>query len=81
MGEHALVRAGTVIPPDSIVVGSPAKVIRTQDNSAMTRRNATIYHENALAYAKGEHRAWAEPGYVASVMARLAGHVSPSDSP
>ncbi len=72
VGEHALVRAGAVIPPNSIVVGSPAKVIRSQDNSAMTCRNAVIYHENALAYARGEHRAWAEPGYVARVAARLA---------
>jgi carbonic anhydrase/acetyltransferase-like protein (isoleucine patch superfamily) len=72
VGEHALVRAGAVIPPNSIVAGVPAKVIRSQDNRAANRRNAMLYYENALAYARGEHRAWADPDCHARVAARLA---------
>ncbi len=72
VGEHALVRAGAVIPPDSIVAGVPAKVIRSQDNREANRRNAMLYYENALAYARGEHRAWSDPDCHARVAARLA---------
>lgn len=58
VGQHAYVRDGTVVPPNSIVVGSPAKVIKTQNNWIANRINAAFYHRNAVAYAKGEHRAW-----------------------
>jgi carbonic anhydrase/acetyltransferase-like protein (isoleucine patch superfamily) len=58
IGQHAYVKDGTVVPPNSIVVGSPAKVIRTQNNWIANRVNAAFYHRNALAYAVGEHRAW-----------------------
>ena len=58
VGQHAYVKDGTVVPPDSIVVGSPARVIKTQNNWIANRMNAAFYHRNALAYAEGEHRAW-----------------------
>ena len=29
-----------------------------RDNLAATRRNALVYHRNALAYAQGRHDAW-----------------------
>jgi carbonic anhydrase/acetyltransferase-like protein (isoleucine patch superfamily) len=74
VGQHAYVRDGTVVPPNSIVVGSPAKVIRTQDNWLPNRINAAFYHRNALAYARGEHRAWEGPefdAWFADTLARL----------
>jgi carbonic anhydrase/acetyltransferase-like protein (isoleucine patch superfamily) len=74
VGQHAYVKDGTVVPPNSIVVGSPAKVIRTQNNWLPNRLNAAFYHRNALAYAKGDHRAWDGPefeAWLAETMARL----------
>ena len=70
VGEHALVRAGFVVPPNSIVAGTPARVIRERDNREANRKNALLYHENALAYARGEHRAWADPALAARLAAR-----------
>lgn len=58
VGQHAYVKDGTIVPPNSIVVGSPAKVIRTANNWIANRLNALFYHRNALAYARGDHRAW-----------------------
>jgi carbonic anhydrase/acetyltransferase-like protein (isoleucine patch superfamily) len=53
---HSIVTEGTVIPPNSIVAGAPAKVIKTRDNGVANAMNAVFYHENAKAYARGEHR-------------------------
>jgi hypothetical protein len=39
-------------------MGVPGKVVATRDNFAQTRRNALVYHRNALAYAQGRHDAW-----------------------
>ena len=39
----------------------PGKVIKTRNNFIANRMNALIYHRNALAYARGEHRAWDGP--------------------
>jgi carbonic anhydrase/acetyltransferase-like protein (isoleucine patch superfamily) len=58
VGQHAYVKDGTIVPPNSIVVGSPAKVIRTANSWVANRMNALFYHRNALAYARGDHRAW-----------------------
>lgn len=74
VGQHAYVKDGTVVPPNSIVVGSPAKVIRTADSRLPNRINAEFYHRNALAYANGEHRAWDGPDFdawLAETIARL----------
>ena len=72
VGEHALVRPGVVVPPNSIVAGIPARVIRSQDNRAANRENAMMYFENALAYARGEHRVWADAACHARIAARVA---------
>lgn len=63
VGQHAYVKNGTVVPPNSIVVGSPAKVIRTVDSRVANRVNAEFYLRNALAYARGDHRAWDGPEF------------------
>lgn len=55
---HAFLKEGTVIPPNSIVVGTPAKVVKTLDSSVPNIVNALLYHRNAAAYAGGNHRAW-----------------------
>ncbi len=61
----AFLAHGTVVPDNSIVMGVPAKVVRSQNNWARNRFNALIYYRNALAYAKGEHRAWDTDDYSA----------------
>ena len=58
---HAIVTEGAVIPPNSVVAGVPAKVIAQRNNWVRTRFNAFLYHWNAEAYARGEHRAWDGP--------------------
>ncbi len=63
VGQHAYVRDGTIVPPNSIVVGSPARVISTRDNRIANHMNALFYHRNALAYARGDHRAWQGPEF------------------
>ena len=75
VGQHAYVRDGTIVPPNSIVVGSPAKVIRTADNRLANRINAEFYALNAAAYKRGEHRAWDGPEFetwFGDMMKRLA---------
>ncbi len=71
VGEQALVRSGFIAPPNSIVAGIPARIIRTQDNRKANRINAIMYHENALAYARGHHRTWSESDFASRVSARL----------
>lgn len=79
VGQHAYVKDGTIVPPNSIVVGSPAKVIRTADSRIPNRVNAAFYHRNALAYARGEHRAWDGPefeAWMAATVARISAKVA-----
>ena len=71
---HTFVREGTVIPPNSIVMGTPGKVVATRNNYVANRFNAWLYHGNAMAYARGNYRAWSDPGFkdaAAVEMARL----------
>ncbi|WP_025898258.1 gamma carbonic anhydrase family protein [Sneathiella glossodoripedis] len=56
---HSFLKEGTVIPDNSIVMGTPGKVVRTQNNYVKCRMNAFMYYRNALAYGKGSHREWA----------------------
>jgi carbonic anhydrase/acetyltransferase-like protein (isoleucine patch superfamily) len=56
----AFVREGAVVPPNSIVMGVPAQVTKTRNNWIANRMNAFLYEQNAEAYARGEHRAWAD---------------------
>ena len=65
VGQHAYVRDGTVVPPNSIVVGSPAKVIATRDSRLPNRINDEFYRRNGAAYARGDHRAWDGPEFEA----------------
>lgn len=55
IGAGALVTEGKVIPDNSLVVGSPAKVVRTlgADSEAMLKLSASHYVENARRFAKG----------------------------
>jgi carbonic anhydrase/acetyltransferase-like protein (isoleucine patch superfamily) len=69
---HTFVREDTVIPPNSIVMGTPGKVVATRNNFVANRLNAWLYHRNALAYARGDHRAWDGPGYHAAAAAEKA---------
>ena len=55
----AFITEGTIIPPNSIVMGAPGKVRKERNNYVANRLNAWMYHRNALAYARGEFRAWA----------------------
>jgi carbonic anhydrase/acetyltransferase-like protein (isoleucine patch superfamily) len=54
----AVATEGSVFEPGSIVAGIPAKVIRRRDATRDNRMNAWLYHRNACAYSRGEHRAW-----------------------
>ncbi len=75
VGAMALVPPGTVVPDGSVVMGVPGKVVATRDNFAANRRNALIYHRNALAYAEGRHDAWSGEAFAAwrnGVMQRLS---------
>jgi carbonic anhydrase/acetyltransferase-like protein (isoleucine patch superfamily) len=72
VGEHALVRPGFVAPANSIIAGVPARIVRTQDSRGANRTNAIMYYENALAYAKGHHRVWADPGFPGRIAERLS---------
>lgn len=65
VGQHSYVKEGTIVPANSIVVGSPAKVVRSRNNWLPNRMNALFYHRNALAFAKGDHRAWSGPAFEA----------------
>ncbi len=54
----AVVPEGRVFPAGSVVAGIPAKAIAVRDNARANRMNAWLYHRNADAYRRGEHRAW-----------------------
>lgn len=74
IGGHTLITEGTVVPDNSVVVGTPGRVIKARNSFVANRANALLYHRNALAYARGDHRAWTGPDYDAEwpqVMARI----------
>lgn len=54
IGAGAVVTAGSKIPPYSVAVGSPAKVIKTLDPSSQEERiaHALEYHESALEHLR-----------------------------
>jgi carbonic anhydrase/acetyltransferase-like protein (isoleucine patch superfamily) len=47
IGAHSVVLENMEIPPKSLVVGVPGKIIRSNDDSLLqkTQRNAELYHE------------------------------------
>ena len=60
---HSFVADNTIVPPNSIIMGTPAKVVRTVNSFVGNRVNAMLYHRNAAAFARGDHRAWDGPEY------------------
>jgi carbonic anhydrase/acetyltransferase-like protein (isoleucine patch superfamily) len=59
----AFLKEGTVIPDNSVVMGTPGRVTRSRNNWIANRINALVYHRNAVAYARGDHRAWHGPDF------------------
>ena len=55
VGAGSLVSEGKEFPDNSLIVGSPAKVVRTLDDAAVEklRMSAVHYQANAKRYAKG----------------------------
>jgi carbonic anhydrase/acetyltransferase-like protein (isoleucine patch superfamily) len=61
IGKNCIVGAGSVVtegkefPDNSLIIGSPAKVVRTLDEATVTKINAIAQHyvDNAKRYAKG----------------------------
>ncbi len=55
IGACALITEGKVVPPGSLVMGSPGKVIRALDDEARARLlgSAKFYQDNARRFAKG----------------------------
>ncbi|MBC7435805.1 MAG: gamma carbonic anhydrase family protein [Bdellovibrionales bacterium] len=61
IGRNCIVGAGSVVtegkefPDNSLIIGSPAKVVRTLDDAALEklRQSAEHYVENSLRYARG----------------------------
>ena len=67
----SFLKEGTIVPPNSIVMGIPGKVVRQQNNFVRCRLNAFMYSRIAQAYARGEHRGWADPDTIAAAAAEL----------
>ncbi|MDP6979378.1 MAG: gamma carbonic anhydrase family protein [Myxococcota bacterium] len=63
VGGGAFVTEGSEFPPQSIILGAPAKAVKQRDSTRANRLNAWVYHRNAQAYARGEHRAWSGEEY------------------
>jgi carbonic anhydrase/acetyltransferase-like protein (isoleucine patch superfamily) len=59
----AMIREDAIFGPGSIIAGVPAKQIGERDSARANRRNAWIYHWNAEAYKRRDHRAWTGPEY------------------
>jgi carbonic anhydrase/acetyltransferase-like protein (isoleucine patch superfamily) len=68
----AVVTEGREFPPHAILAGVPARQIAERDESRANRLNAWLYHRNAEAYRRGDHRAWDGPEYEAWLAAKRA---------
>jgi carbonic anhydrase/acetyltransferase-like protein (isoleucine patch superfamily) len=55
VGAGAVVTEGKEFPDNSLIIGAPAKVVRTLDEAAVAklRQSAQHYVENGRRYAKG----------------------------
>ncbi len=55
IGAHALVPEGKIIPPRSVVMGVPGKIVRevTDDDIARNRRTCANYQQNWRRFAEG----------------------------
>lgn len=54
----AMVREDSVFPEGAIIAGVPSKQIGERDSARANRQNAWLYHRNAQAYKRGDHRTW-----------------------
>jgi carbonic anhydrase/acetyltransferase-like protein (isoleucine patch superfamily) len=68
----AVVPEGKVFPAGSVLAGIPAKRIAERESARANRMNAWLYHRNAQAYRRGEHRAWDGPDFEAWRRAKQA---------
>jgi hypothetical protein len=66
---HAFVPDGMIVPPNSVVMGAPARVVRTHNNFLYTHTNAMLYFRNAQCYARGDCRGWDGPEFEAQMQA------------
>lgn len=66
----AMIREDAVFEPGAIIAGVPAKQIAQRDSARANRQNAWLYHRNAQAYRRGDHRAWDGPEYDAWLAAK-----------
>jgi carbonic anhydrase/acetyltransferase-like protein (isoleucine patch superfamily) len=55
VGAGSVVTEGKVFPDNSLIIGSPAKLVRTLDEAAvaMSTKSALIYQDNARRFATG----------------------------
>jgi carbonic anhydrase/acetyltransferase-like protein (isoleucine patch superfamily) len=56
VGEHSLVRPGQEFPENSVIAGSPARLIKERDCSDGNLMNARMYELIAQGYARGRDR-------------------------
>jgi carbonic anhydrase/acetyltransferase-like protein (isoleucine patch superfamily) len=68
----AVVTEGSTFAPGSVIAGVPARKVKERDSARPNRMNAWIYHRNAQAYLRGEHRAWDGPEFEAWRSAKQA---------
>jgi len=68
----AFVPEGKEYPPNSIILGSPAKVKTERDNHRANRMNAWLYNRNAEFYSQGRHDAWSSEDFDAWMAAKSA---------
>ncbi len=71
VGAGAMVKERTVVPANSIVVGAPAKVIKSCDSWVANRWNAWLYSVNAKAYENGNYRRWDGAAFIAESKAKM----------
>ena len=62
IGANALVTSGMKVPPNSLVLGVPGKVVKTDETGEQFRdaciKNATTYHMLRDEHRRGKHGLW-----------------------
>jgi len=71
VGAGALIRENLVVPPGSLVVGVPGKILEGKGNAELNHQNALLYFELALKHLRGEIRMGQEE--FLSLMQKIAG--------